>query len=153
METKPKPRSIIYILLLKKTVWTIGIRIYVLLIRRSCLTLQLTVFTDRKYLKCEFCFIIKGVTLLGLDGQKQLPHEVLTMYQKVSFLAHFSRKHMNRTFGRVPSENSEQFAHSCSLIRIFTKRILDSHGCKVPSCGQRRFCANTRAGTINRIID
>ena len=32
-----------------------------------------------------------------------------------------------------------QPAHSCSLIRIFTWRFLDSQGCKVSSCRQRRL--------------
>ena len=34
----------------------------------------------------------------------------------------------------APSEDSDQPAHSRSLIRIFTERILDSQGCKVSSC-------------------
>ena len=38
----------------------------------------------------------------------------------------------------APSEDSDQPAHSHSLIRIFTERILDSQGCEVSSCGQRR---------------
>ena len=37
----------------------------------------------------------------------------------------------------APSEDSDQPAHSRSLIRIFTERILDSQGCKVSSCGQK----------------
>ena len=53
-----------------------------------------------------------------------------------------------RTFGRIrtyaPSEDSDQTAHSRSLIRIFTERILDSQGCKVSSCGQRRFDQTVR---------
>ena len=36
----------------------------------------------------------------------------------------------------VPSEVSDQPAHSSSLIRIFTGHILDSQRCKVTSCGQ-----------------
>ena len=46
------------------------------------------------------------------------------------------------------SEDSDQPAHSRSLIRIFTGRILDSQGCKVSSCGQRRpwsDCADAQA--------
>ena len=35
------------------------------------------------------------------------------------------------------SEDSDQTAHSRSLIRIFTGRILDSQGCEDSSCGQR----------------
>ena len=38
----------------------------------------------------------------------------------------------------VLSEDSDQTAHSRSLIWIFTWRFLDSQGCKVSSCGQRR---------------
>ena len=37
------------------------------------------------------------------------------------------------------SEDSDQPAHSRSLIRIFTRRILDSQGCICFSCGQQRF--------------
>ena len=37
------------------------------------------------------------------------------------------------------SEDSNQPAHSRSLILIFTGRIFDSQGCKVSSCGQWRF--------------
>ena len=37
----------------------------------------------------------------------------------------------------APSEDSDQTAHSRSLIRIFTGRILDSHGCKVSSWWQK----------------
>ena len=37
----------------------------------------------------------------------------------------------------APSEYSGQSAYSRSLIRIFTKHILDSHGCNVSSCGQQ----------------
>ena len=47
-----------------------------------------------------------------------------------------------------PSEDSDQPAHSRSLIRIFTGRILDSQGCKVSPCGQRRLksdCADAQA--------
>ena len=35
--------------------------------------------------------------------------------------------------------NSDQPAHSRSLNRIPTGRILDSQGCKVSPCGQRRL--------------
>ena len=48
----------------------------------------------------------------------------------------------------APSEDSDQPAHSRSLIRIFTVRILHSQGCKVSSCGQRRLksdCADAQA--------
>ena len=52
------------------------------------------------------------------------------------------------TFGRVPSEDSDQPAHSRSLIRILAMRILDSQGCKVSSRGQWRLwsdCADSQA--------
>ena len=39
----------------------------------------------------------------------------------------------------APSEDSDQIAHSRSLIWIFTGRISDSQGCNVSSCGQRRL--------------
>ena len=37
----------------------------------------------------------------------------------------------------APSEDSDQPAHSRSLIRIFTGHILDSQWCQVSSCGQQ----------------
>ena len=37
------------------------------------------------------------------------------------------------------SEDSDQPAHSRSLIRIFTEHILDSQGCNISSYGQRRL--------------
>ena len=48
----------------------------------------------------------------------------------------------------APREDSDQPAHSRSLIRIFTGCILDSQGCKDSSCGQRRLwsdCADAQA--------
>ena len=39
----------------------------------------------------------------------------------------------------APREDSDQPAHSRSLIRIFTGRILDSQGCPLSSCGQWRL--------------
>ena len=42
-----------------------------------------------------------------------------------------------RTF--ASSKDSDQPAHSCSPIRIFTGHILDSQDCKVSSCGQQRL--------------
>ena len=39
----------------------------------------------------------------------------------------------------APSDDSDQDAHSRSLIRIFTERILYSQGCTVSSCGQWRL--------------
>ena len=41
------------------------------------------------------------------------------------------------------SEDSDQPAHSRRLIRIFTVRILNSQGCKVSSCGQRRLWSDS----------
>ena len=57
------------------------------------------------------------------------------------------------TSGNVPStrehsEDSDQPAHSRSLIKIFTGQILDSQWSKVSSCGQRRLwsdCADAQA--------
>ena len=49
----------------------------------------------------------------------------------------------------APSEDSDQTAHSRSLIRIFTGRILDNQRCKVSSCGQQRLwsdCAHAQTG-------
>ena len=53
----------------------------------------------------------------------------------------------------APSEDSDQPAHSRSLIRIFTGRILESQGSNVSSCGQRRLwsdCANAQADLSRR---
>ena len=59
------------------------------------------------------------------------------------------------TFGHVRAcEDSDQPAHSRSLIRIFTRRILDSQGCQASSCGQRRFwsdCENAQADLSHRL--
>ena len=41
-------------------------------------------------------------------------------------------------FRHVPSEDSGQLVHSCSLIRNFTGCILDIQGCKISSWDQRR---------------
>ena len=49
----------------------------------------------------------------------------------------------------APSEDSDQPAHSRSLIRIFPGHFLDSQLCKVSSCGQRLLkldCVDTQAG-------
>ena len=49
---------------------------------------------------------------------------------------------------RAPSEDSDQTAHSRSLIRIFTGRNLDSKGRNVSPCGHRRLksdCADAQA--------
>ena len=46
------------------------------------------------------------------------------------------------------SEDSDQLAHSRRLIRLVTGRILDSQGCQVSSCEQRRLwshCADAHA--------
>ena len=48
----------------------------------------------------------------------------------------------------APSEDSDQPARSRRLIRIFAGHILDSQGCKVSSCGERRLwfdCADSQA--------
>ena len=48
----------------------------------------------------------------------------------------------------APREDSDQPAHSRSLIRIFTRRIWDCQGCKVYSCRQRRLwsdCTDAQA--------
>ena len=48
----------------------------------------------------------------------------------------------------APSEDSDQPAHSSSLIRMYILRMLDSQGCKVSSCEQRRLrsdCANAQS--------
>ena len=55
----------------------------------------------------------------------------------------------------VPSEDSDQPAHSRSLIRIFTGRIFDSQGCKVSSCEERRFwsdCVDSQADQSLRCV-
>ena len=65
----------------------------------------------------------------------------------------FVASYLAETSGNVlrtcaPSGYSNQSAHSHSLIRIITWRVMYSQGCKVSSCGQRRFwsdCANTQA--------
>ena len=54
-----------------------------------------------------------------------------------SFIEPYRKKTYLRTF--VPSEDSDQPAHLCSLTRIFTLRLLDSQGCKVSPWGQRRL--------------
>ena len=45
----------------------------------------------------------------------------------------------NWIFRCAISEDSDQPAHLCSLIRIFSGHILDGQGCKVSSCGQCRL--------------
>ena len=53
----------------------------------------------------------------------------------------------------LPNENSNQLTHSCSLIRIFNGHILDSHGCKVSSCGHGIFlsdCADAQTDLSHR---
>ena len=47
----------------------------------------------------------------------------------------------------APSEDSDQTAHSRSLIRIFPERILGCQGCKVSTCIKRRLwseCADAQ---------
>ena len=56
-----------------------------------------------------------------------------------------SRNVKKRIFGHV---RPAKIQISLSLIRIFNWRILDSQGCKVSSCGQRRLisdCADAQA--------
>ena len=43
----------------------------------------------------------------------------------------------------TPSEDSDHSADLFCLIRIFTGHSLDSQGCKVSSCGQRRLLSNS----------
>ena len=67
---------------------------------------------------------------------------MLTFLHKLYFVAYL-RASMFVMYLRTcaPSEDSDQTAHSRSLIRIFTGRISDSRwqGYKVSSCGQRRL--------------
>ena len=56
----------------------------------------------------------------------------------------------NKTYilTRAPGDDSDQPAHSRSLIRNFTGRILDSQGCRLSSYGQRKLwsdCADAQA--------
>ena len=56
----------------------------------------------------------------------------------------------------APSEDTDQPAHTRSLIRIFTGHSLDNQGCKVSSRGQRRLwsdCANAQADLSLRLTD
>ena len=58
--------------------------------------------------------------------------------------------HSQKTYLQTwaPSEDSDQPAHSRSLIRIFTGRFLDSQVCNVSLCGQRKLwsdCADAQA--------
>ena len=48
----------------------------------------------------------------------------------------------------APGEDSDQLAHMKCIIRIITRRFLDSEGCKVSSCGERRLpsdCADAQS--------
>ena len=67
-----------------------------------------------------------------------------------------------KTYLRIcaPSEDSDQPAHSRSMIIISTGHFLHSHGWKVSSCGQQRFwsgcktdlnirCAHMSKSTVN----
>ena len=61
---------------------------------------------------------------------------------------------------RASNKDSDQPAHSHSLIRIYPERILDSPGCKISSCGQRRLspvfnrrpCQKVRVFTLQLIL-
>ena len=67
-----------------------------------------------------------------------------TLAVRVCYNKHsrFSRNVRKRTLGRAPSEDSDQPAHSRSLIRFSTGRISDSQGYKDFACGQRRHWSN-----------
>ena len=49
---------------------------------------------------------------------------------------------------RVPSEGSDQPAHSRSLIRIFTGHIFDRQSCKFSSCGKEDADRTARMGRL-----
>ena len=49
----------------------------------------------------------------------------------------------------APSEDSDQPAHSHSLIRIFIGCVLHSQGCEVPSCKQRRLWSDCTDADLN----
>ena len=69
------------------------------------------------------------------------------MFALISKVTHFRiylslnvRKHLRAC---TPCEDSDQPAHSHSLIRIFTGRILDSQGCHIYLYGQGRLITKT----------
>ena len=68
--------------------------------------------------------------LMHYASSKAPQHVSITIHGWIE-MGRISIKH---TFGCAPSEDSEQPAHSRSLIRLFTVRILGSQGCKVSSC-------------------
>ena len=53
--------------------------------------------------------------------------------------AHESQRPTSYLRTCAPSEESDQPAHSRSLIRVSTGLIIDRHGCKVSSCGRGRL--------------
>ena len=55
------------------------------------------------------------------------------------FQQHLSRYIRKHIFRCVHSEDSDQPAHSCSLIRIFTGHILDIQRCKISPSGEWRL--------------
>ena len=58
------------------------------------------------------------------------------------------------TFRYASNEDSDQPAHSHSLIRLFTGHILDSQGHEVTSYGQRRLIRLRRcAGLFESLLD
>ena len=81
------------------------------------------------------------------SDQTERMHSVLSKYSleahvrnqvlsRHSSIVTFSQK---RTLTCALSDDSDKPAHSRSLIRIFTVRILDRQGRKVSSCGQGRL--------------
>ena len=74
-----------------------------------------------------------------------LYQQIILRYERDSF-----EPKRQETYPRTcaPSEDSNQPAHSRSLIRIFSGRIFDLQGCNASSCGQRRLwsdCADAHA--------
>ena len=57
---------------------------------------------------------------------RKIPWRAPLIWSYVYNVNHIRRNIIKRTFGRVLSEDSDQLAHSCSLIRIFTGHSLDS---------------------------
>ena len=74
------------------------------------------------------------------------------MYWRKSFE---SQSHKTYLRIRTPSEESDQTAHSRSLIRFFTGRVLDSQGCNVSSCRQLSLsgdCAEAKAVHVRYVF-
>ena len=64
-----------------------------------------------------------------------------------SFSKNFTYSQCQKTYlpTSAPSKDSDQPAHSICLIRIFVVRILDSQGCEMSSCGQRKLWSDSAA--------